>query len=165
MENKSFQISVGIARILLGWVFFWAFVDKLFGLGFATISGKAWLDGASPTVGFLTRATKGPFADFFQSMAGSPVVDWLFMLGLAGVGIALILGIGVRMAGISGALILVLIYLAAHIWPANNPFLTEHIVYAVLFIGFAFAPVVGQWVGLGKQWSALPFVQKLPILR
>ncbi|MBI2577710.1 MAG: hypothetical protein HYV77_02600, partial [Candidatus Wildermuthbacteria bacterium] len=109
--------------------------------------------------------TKGPFVDFFQGLAGNHVVDWLFMLGLAGVGIALMLGIGVRLASIFGTLILVLIYLAAHVWPANNPVLTDHIVYSFILLGFVFAPVVGEWIGLGKRWSSLPVVQKLPILR
>ncbi|MFC4062642.1 hypothetical protein ACFOWE_30465, partial [Planomonospora corallina] len=28
--------AFGVARIALGWVFLWAFLDKMFGLGFAT---------------------------------------------------------------------------------------------------------------------------------
>ncbi|KAB8181764.1 hypothetical protein FH610_027020, partial [Microbispora catharanthi] len=30
------------ARIAIGWVFLWAFLDKLFGWGFATPTAKAW---------------------------------------------------------------------------------------------------------------------------
>src|SRR5689334_12004100 len=40
-------------RLLTGFVFLWAFLDKTFGLGYATASGKGWLDGGSPTKGFL----------------------------------------------------------------------------------------------------------------
>ncbi|MBA9050098.1 hypothetical protein BJ996_006829 [Streptomyces phaeogriseichromatogenes] len=36
-------------RILTGFVFLWAFLDKTFGLGYATASGNAWIDGMSPT--------------------------------------------------------------------------------------------------------------------
>jgi len=43
--------AVAAMRILLGIIFLWAFVDKLFGLGFATSSAKSWLGGASPTSG------------------------------------------------------------------------------------------------------------------
>jgi thiosulfate dehydrogenase [quinone] large subunit len=38
----------------VGTQFLWAFLDKTFGLGFATESGKGWLDGGSHTEGFLT---------------------------------------------------------------------------------------------------------------
>ena len=87
-----------LLRIGLGWIFLWAFIDKVFGLGFATEAGKHWLTGASPTMGFLKFGTKGPLAGVFQAMAGSPVVDWLFMLGLLLIGLALILGIGMKIA-------------------------------------------------------------------
>ena len=88
----------------MGWIFLWAFVDKLLGLGFATAPEKSWLAGGSPTTGFLKFAAKGPFVEIFHAMAGNPIVDWLFMLGLLLIGLALLLGIGVRIAGYSGAL-------------------------------------------------------------
>jgi CPA2 family monovalent cation:H+ antiporter-2 len=37
----------------MGFVFLWAFLDKTFGFGYATASGKGWIDGGSPTEGFL----------------------------------------------------------------------------------------------------------------
>ncbi len=46
----------GVARIALGWIFLWAFLDKLFGWTFATPAGKGWLEGGSPTKGFLSGA-------------------------------------------------------------------------------------------------------------
>jgi len=39
-----------------------------------------------PTLGFLKFATKGPLADVYQSFAGAAWADWLFMVGLAGIG-------------------------------------------------------------------------------
>ncbi|MEV4569763.1 hypothetical protein AB0K12_38895 [Nonomuraea sp. NPDC049419] len=41
------------ARIAIGWIFLWAFLDKTFGWGFATPSDRAWIAGGSPTTGFL----------------------------------------------------------------------------------------------------------------
>jgi thiosulfate dehydrogenase [quinone] large subunit len=64
----------------MGLIFLWAFFDKLLGLGFATKAENAWINGGSPTSGFLLHGTKGPFAEFFQSLAGIPTVDWLFMV-------------------------------------------------------------------------------------
>src|SRR5512142_2994523 len=83
-------------RIALGWVFLWAFLDKTFGLGHETASKAAWINGGHPTQGFLKFAAKGPFKGFFNSIAGAAWADWLFMAALLGIGVALILGIGMR---------------------------------------------------------------------
>ena len=79
-------------RLGMGWTLLWAFIDKLFGLGFATAADKAWLAGGSPTYGFLAFGIKGPFAEMYAAIAGNAVVDWLFMLDLAFVGATLLLG-------------------------------------------------------------------------
>src|ERR1044072_1320309 len=46
--------SFASLRLLTGFAFLWAFLDKTFGLGYATPSGKGWIDGGSPTKGFLS---------------------------------------------------------------------------------------------------------------
>ena len=54
----------------LGWVFLWAFLDKTFGLGFGTgldaetgvvdrFGDAAWINGGSPTLGFLNFGATG----------------------------------------------------------------------------------------------------------
>ncbi len=149
MENKERYIWVAL-RLGLGWLFLWAFLDKLFGLGFATARENAWLAGGSPAFGYLNFATSGPLAPLFQSLAGNPIVDWLFMLGLLLLGLALILGIGVQIAGYSGALLMFLLWLS-HLPKENNPFLDEHIIYLIVLIGLARVKA-GQWVGLGRWW-------------
>lgn len=147
----------------MGWTFLWAFIDKVFGLGFATTAENAWINGGSPTYGFLTHATKGPFAGFYQSIAGTIAIDWLFMIGLLLIGLALILGIGVRIAGYSGVLMLVFMYTAGFIFPEHNPFLDDHLIYAVIMIGLTFVKS-GHTLGLGKWWAKTKLVRKLPIL-
>lgn len=151
-------------RLGMGWIFFWAFIDKLWGLGFATLPEDAWLNGGSPTYGFLKFGTKGPFVELYQSMAGHPVVDGLFMLGLLLIGLSLLLGIGVRVAGYSGALMMILMYTAGSIWPEHNPFLDEHLMYAVVLIGFTLVPT-GECLGFAKWWTSTELVKKYPILR
>lgn len=150
-------------RIALGWVFLWAFLDKLFGLGFATERGASWLNGGSPTEGFLSFAVKGPFAETFRSLAGYAVTDVLFMAGLAGIGLALIAGIGVRIAAVAGSVMLVLMWAAA-LWPANNPFLDDHLVYAGLLAMLALSDA-GSTLGLGRVWAKVPLVQRHGWLR
>lgn len=161
--KKDFtRYFIALLRITLGWVFLWAFLDKTFGLGFSTAPEKAWLAGSSPTYGFLAMATTGPFADLFKGLAGSAVVDWLFMLGLLGIGTALLLGVAMRIASYAGALLVFLMWLAV-LPPAHNPLIDEHIVYlfALLLLGSAQA---GHTLGLGKLWGKTKLVQKWPIL-
>lgn len=124
-------------RIVMALIFLWAFLDKTFGWGFSTLKENAWINGGSPTTGFLTNATRGPLADFFSSLAGVGVVDWLFMLGLLGVGLTLLLNKMVKWGALAGALMMLLMYLAVFP-PTTNPFLDSHIVYILVFFLIAF---------------------------
>lgn len=152
-----------LLRIAMGWIFFWAFIDKVFGLGFATVSNKSWLAGTSPTYGFLKFASQGPFKELFSSLAGNSFVDWLFMLGLLGLGVALLLGIGLRIAAYAGSLLLFFMWLAL-LFPKNNPFLDEHIIY-ILVLWILYKTQAGDQWGLGKWWKKQAFVKKYPLLQ
>ncbi|GAB2444307.1 hypothetical protein [Streptomyces incanus] len=156
-------------RILTGFVFLWAFLDKTFGLGYATPSGKAWTDGGSPTQGFLSGVAVGPMESAFHDWAGAAWADWLFMLGLLGIGAALIAGIGLRLAAVGGTLMMALMWVAE--WPpaqhlsdgspsmSTNPFVDYHLIYAVVLIALAAAGAGVTW-GLGRVWARLPFVSR-----
>ena len=153
---------MAVVRISIGWVFLWAFLDKTFGLGFATERADAWVNGGSPTFGFLNFGTEGKvFHEFFAGLSG-PFTDWLFMIGLLGTGLALILGIGMRIAAVSGAIMLMLMW-AAELPLENNPFMDDHIVYALVLGVLAIAGAGRTW-GLGRQWEQLPLVQRYGFL-
>ncbi|WP_211592586.1 hypothetical protein [Microbispora sp. H10836] len=151
------------ARIAIGWVFLWAFLDKTFGFGFATPAAKAWINGGSPTTGFLKGTADNTFGGLFNTLAGQPWVDWLFMTGLAGIGTALILGIGMRIAATTGTLLLLLMW-AAELPLTTNPFMDEHIVYAIVLIGLTLTGA-GTTLGLGTTWTNTTLVRRLPILK
>jgi thiosulfate dehydrogenase [quinone] large subunit len=153
----------GVARIALGWIFLWPFLDKLFGLGYATASEDAWIDGGSPTFGFLNFGTRGPFAETFQSFAGDTWADWLFMGGLLGIGIALMAGVATRIATGGGVVMLVLMWMAA-LAPEHNPVIDDHIIYAIVLVGLAVVGA-GDHLGLGRWWKNLDLVKKFPILK
>ncbi|MFQ5474507.1 MAG: hypothetical protein ACE5DM_01595 [Candidatus Nanoarchaeia archaeon] len=163
LKYKKEQWIWILLRIGMSWIFLWPFLDKLFGLGFATAKDSSWLSGTSPTAGFLQHATKGPFAGFYQSLTGSILVDWIFMIGILLIGVSLLLGICVKISGYSGALLFFLMYTAGFIPPEHNPFLDEHIIYLVIMIGLTFVKA-GHWLGLGKWWSQQELVKKYPIL-
>jgi len=149
--NKTARYLLAAIRISLGWVFLWAFLDKLFGLGRSTAPEAAWLAGGSPTAGFLSFAARGPFVGLHNSMAGNPLVDVLFMVGLLGLGLALLLGIGLKIAGLAGPLLMVLMW-SAQLPPATNPFMDNHIIYALLLALFPLLEA-GHTLGLGRWWA------------
>jgi thiosulfate dehydrogenase [quinone] large subunit len=171
----------GLLRLALGWTFLWAFLDKMFGLGFATcrnpetaaidyVCDSAMIQGGSPTYGFLTFATEGSHTGFlFDWMAPSSpdsinLADVLFMLSLLAIGVSLLLGIAVKLGGLGGALMLSFMYLAGAVWPTNNPFMDEHIIEALVCVGFILVPA-GRTLGLGRKWETIPIVQRTPWLR
>ena len=160
---------LAVFRVVLGFEFLWAFFDKTFGLGYATPAARAWINGGSPTKGFLSRVAVGPFEATFHSIAGAAWADWLFMAGLLGIGIALIFGIGLRVAAVSGTVMMVLMWAAE--WPldkltsagepsmSTNPIVDYHIIYALALIALAVTYAGRTW-GLGRWWAGLPFVQR-----
>ena len=123
----------------------------------------AWINGGSPTESFLLKATSGPFAGFYQSFAGATWADWLFMVGLAGIGIGLIAGITMRIATTAGATVLVFMW-SAVLPPPNNPFMDDHIVYALVLVALALVGA-GRTLGLGVWWEGIPMVQRYGILK
>jgi len=160
---KGLPYIWAVVRIALGWIFLWAFVDKLIGLGFATPADRGWLDGGSPTTGFLKGTAENALGGFFSGLAGQAWVDWLFMLGLLGIGGALILGAGLRIAAVTGGLLMVLMW-AAELPLANNPFMDDHIIYALVLAGLAVANA-GDTLGIGRWWASTELVQRFPFLR
>ncbi|MBP7006727.1 MAG: hypothetical protein KBC44_01225 [Candidatus Pacebacteria bacterium] len=130
------QNILRLLRFSLGFIFLWAFLDKTFGLGFATTEAKAWINGGSPTHGFLSNAVKGPFADFFHSVASNPMIDWFFMAGLLIVGLTLIFNKYVKWGSYVGAAMMLVIWVSA-LPPENNPVIDDHIVYMFVFLYFA----------------------------
>jgi thiosulfate dehydrogenase (quinone) large subunit len=157
------RYPLAVTRLALGFVFFWAFIDKLFGLGFATGREDAWINGGSPTFGYLNFATEGKvFGEFFKGLS-SPAADWLFMIGLLGIGVALLLGIGMRIAAASGATMLGLMWLAAF-RIEHNPFVDDHLVYAIVLVALAMYGA-GRTLGLGRRWEELAIVKRFPILK
>jgi thiosulfate dehydrogenase [quinone] large subunit len=165
-EHRWAPLTLAIARVALGWVFLWPFLDKLFGLGKATPSERAWVNGGSPTAGYLKGVTapdsENPFKGFFEIFVGHAWADWLFMIGLLGIGVALLVGAGMRIAAVSATLLLGLMWLAS--FPLeNNPFIDDHVVYALLAIALA-ATASGDFFGFGHWWKSRKFVADKPWL-
>lgn len=174
VPSRAAGYALGALRIVIGWTFLWAFFDKLFALGFSTgrnpetgvvdrFGDAAWINGGSPTEGFLAFGAKGPFKGFYNGIAGDAWANWGFMLGLLAIGVALTLGIAMRLAVAAGALMYLLMWSVA-LAPENNPITDNHTIglVAVVVLGLCGA---GHYLGLGSRWNKQPIAQRFPILK
>lgn len=170
--------ALAVLRIAFGLTFLWAFFDKLLALGFSTgavvneqgaktgidfFSKDAWINGGNPTMGFLKFGASGPFKGFYNSIAGEAWVNWLFMLGLLGIGIALTFGIAMRLGTIGGFVLYLLMWTVA-LWPATNPVIDDHILGALSMVVLGVTLAGNTW-GAGTRWTRTAIVQRFPILR
>jgi thiosulfate dehydrogenase [quinone] large subunit len=165
---------LAVLRIAMGLTFLWAFLDKTFGLGYATTSAHAWIHGGSPTAGFLAHVQVGPFQSMLRDWAGAGWADWLFMLALLGIGVALLFGIGIRLAAGAGTILLALMWTAE--WPlaqhtsagaptaSTNPLIDYHFVFVFVVITLALFAAGDTW-GQGRRWANLTIVHRNPWLR
>jgi thiosulfate dehydrogenase (quinone) large subunit len=168
-------VAIGLLRISLGFVFLWTFLDKAFALGFSTgrdaetgaidfFGPDAWINGGSPTDGAILFGAKGPFADLYANLAGLAWVEWVYMLSMLLIGTALILGIATRLAAIGGIIWLGIFYTLTAIWPEHNPFVDDHVIYALVLFVLA-AVGAGRYLGFGAWWERTALVQRLPFLK
>jgi thiosulfate dehydrogenase [quinone] large subunit len=161
--------AAAAVRIVTGFVFLWAFLDKTFGWRYATGSGKGWIDGGSPTKGFLSGVAAGPFQSAFHNIAGNGWIDTLFMLGLLGIGLGLVSGVALRLTAAVGTLLMAMMWAAE--WPlaqhlssgdpsgSANPLVDYHVIYAIVMVLLAVAYAGNTW-GFGRIWAQLPFVRR-----
>ena len=181
VHNVGLARALATLRIAFGFTFLWAFLDKTFALGFSTgaqfaedgsrtgvdfmAQDAAWLNGGSPTEGFLTFGVPAdnPFKDMWTNMAGQAWVDWLFMIGLLAIGVTLLLGVGMRIGTAAGALMYAFMYLA--VLPLeNNPVVDDHLIGVIVMVVLALGAAGTTW-GLGHWWNRTGLVKKYPVLR
>lgn len=160
MQGKGIKIVVAILRYVMALQFLWPFFDKLLGLGHTTTPEKAWIRGGSPTVSFLTKSSTGPFQTIFNAIGGKGVTDWLFMLGLLLIGMALILGIGMKIGTISGSILMFFLWASVLPKPGNIFQIDVHVVNILVLLILLFLKA-GQVAGLGKWWTGTKLVKRL----
>jgi thiosulfate dehydrogenase (quinone) large subunit len=144
--------SLAVLRILLGSIFLWAFLDKTFGLGFATTPDQAWIAGGSPAGGYL-GSLEGTFAPMFAAMVGNPLADLGYMFGMLGLGLALTFGFALRAAAIGGTLMMAMMWLSS-LPLVNHPVVDSHLIYAAAMWVLA-ATGAGHTWGAARIWETL----------
>jgi thiosulfate dehydrogenase [quinone] large subunit len=170
-----FDRALATLRIAYGVTFLWASLDKTFALGFHTgydqagqldrFGPAAWINGGSPTEGFLSFAVPAdnPFHGFYTGLAGQAWVDWLFMAGLLGIGLTLLLGVGMRIGTAAGALMYAFMYTAS-LPLENNPVVDDHLIGIIVMAVLARGAAGTTW-GFGRAWHETPLVEQHPALR
>ena len=86
------------------------------------------------------------------------------MISMLLIGLGLMLGIATRLAALSGIVWMVLFYTAASIWPENNPFLDDHLVYVIVLAGIAYVGA-GRYLGLGRRWERTALARRSALFR
>ena len=179
-QSRALHKVLGALRLLIGFEFVWAFVDKMWGLGFATEKADAWVNGGNPTAGALWFGLKGPFKGFYESITGASAtfaadgtplklvpphtwINYVYMGAMLLIGLGLMTGVMTRLAAIGGIAWMTIFYTATAIWPDYNPFYDEHILAIVVLVAIIIANA-GAYIGLGKVWQRYEAVKKHPIL-
>jgi thiosulfate dehydrogenase [quinone] large subunit len=174
---RGAAIVAALLRIGLGLVYLWAFIAQGFGIVYTNSTTNAagevtsygwhfsynadlgWISSGfdhSPTHGFI-GSTHGPLAFIPQNLpTGLDDFGWMFAIG--GLGIALTLGIAMRIAGWGGFALNILIWFSGFP-PSSNPiFDAEHMTFALSLLLLMFLHA-GRTFGLGRWWDAhLPAV-------
>lgn len=171
--TRARERGLVVLRVVLGFGFFYAGLEKL--LNFAG-DEKPW-----SALGFLKFATGGsipnmagltdpmshnPTQSFWTALAGDPtvvgIVDFLVVFGELAIGLALILGIATRLAGVLGALMMFLFWIAA--WDFQYGIVNQQFVYMILSAFLAYASA-GRVVGLDGLLEKSQLVRRAPALR
>ncbi|MCE9644075.1 DoxX family protein [Candidatus Parcubacteria bacterium] len=142
-------------RIAIGCFFFYA--------GIVKVMNPAW-----SAAGFLNNAKT--FPEFYAWFAQPGILPWTNLLNewsLTLVGVALILGIGVRLASFGGILLMALYYFPSLSFPyaGDHAYIVdEHVIYALL-LAYLAAMKAGRVWGLERWCANLSLCTRFPKLR
>ncbi len=169
MDGKK-DISKGLAtlRVILGFGFLYAGVEKVLDFGG---TGQPWT-----AAGFLGHATGGslpymadpkaivnPTHDFWVGLASNPgavgAINFLVQFGEIAIGVALILGLATRFAGVMAALMMGLFYVAS--WNFSLGPISEQFIFGALALFLAYARA-GDAYGLDALLERTMLVKRTP---
>lgn len=144
--NKVQKLSLLFLRLSLGWLFFYAGITKV-------------LDPKWSAAGYLKAAqTATGLYGWFASSQNIGWVNFLNEWGLTLIGTALILGLFVRLAALSGILLMVLYYLPILNFPYVGKGATSFIVDQHII--FIFALLLLWSFDAGKYWGLNNTIRK-----
>ncbi|HEY9523006.1 MAG TPA: hypothetical protein VIR33_07190, partial [Thermopolyspora sp.] len=104
-QTPSTRFVWALTRVVLGFVFIWAFLRDITGFASPAPPARSFLIGGGPVRDYMLSA-HGALAGFFHALAGPTYTQTIFRATLALIGATLILGLGMRLAAIVGTILL-----------------------------------------------------------
>jgi thiosulfate dehydrogenase [quinone] large subunit len=160
--------GLAVLRIALGSGFLFAGLEKFLDITGKPFSAAGFLKGATGGTlpGSDPKVIVNPTHDFWVSLAGNQpaveLINFLVVFGEIAIGAALVLGLATRFAGVMGALMMGLFYVAN--WSfATGPF-NQQFLYAAVALYLAYAAAGEVW-GLDGWIEKLPVIRRAPALR
>ncbi len=141
-------------RLALGWLFFYAGVTKVF--------DPQW----SPKGYLLSAKTLPALYAWLASPTVLPILTVVAAWSLFLLGLSLLLGIGIKISGRLGAVLMILFYLPVLSFPlvGEHSFLVdEHIIYALALLVLSSGAVQTPW-SLGSRLTKIRFFASRPRL-
>lgn len=142
---------VGLMRILMGWLMFYAGITK--------VADPDW------TAAGYAKSAK-TLSGLYNFFAANPQIEWINFVnkwGLTLLGVSLILGIGVRLSSSLGAILMLFYYIPVLEFPyvgEHSYVVDEHIIYASLLLYFAIVRA-GRYFGLEERFAKM-FLKRWP---
>jgi thiosulfate dehydrogenase (quinone) large subunit len=163
--------GLALLRVAIGAGFLYAGLDKAIHFGAAAakpFNATGFLKGA--TLGTMPGSAEGavvnPTHDFWVALAGNAnlmgVVNFLVVFGEIAIGVALILGLATRFAGLMGGLMMGLFYIAT--WEFAHGFVNEQFLYGIVALFVAYA-AAGEYYGIDAIIDRTQTVRSQPKLR
>lgn len=141
-------------RLGLGWVMFYAGITK--------ILNPNW-----SAAGYLKNAKTFPeLFNWFLDPSFLPIVNFVNEWGLLLLGVSLILGVGMRVSGVLGAMLMMLYYFPSLDFPmigTTSYIVDEHVIYALVLL-FLAGSESARYMGLGS-WFVNKYAANRPNLR
>lgn len=152
--TQAQKLSLFLLRISMGWLMLYAGITKVLNPAW---SAEGYLKGTKTFTGLY---------GWFASPGILPAINFVNEWGLTLLGVSLILGIGVRLSSILGAVLMLLYYFPVLTFPyvAHSYLVDEHIIYGFALLVLA-ATRAGRVYGLENWCSNLPICSKFPQLR
>lgn len=153
--KQSQKFFLFLLRVVTGWMMLYAGITHVLDPQF---SAAGYLQGAKTFVGFY---------QWLLSPGILPIVNFVNEWGLTLLGVSLILGVGVRLSSVLGAVLMLLYYFPILDFPYPNAhayIVDEHIIYASMLLFFASVRAGRAW-GLENWCSNLPFCSRFPKIR
>jgi len=122
-RSRGLNLLLFLARLAMG--------ASMIGLGLRLFVGGGW--GAWNTVGVVLPTTypRGPIGNILLNFWGNQFVIQLLIWSSVLIGIALVLGVAVRLASYGGMVIMLMFYLA--VIPPGSVIISQQVIYLIMF--------------------------------